>query len=88
MQIMKVMIPVIMPSSGDGEITIKSCIAVLVSLFIVSILLMIGGFIYSTIKGDNWKYNDAVEIGKVLFIAVLVLLLGTSMISMIYSILP
>ncbi len=82
------MIPVIMPSSGDSEISIKSCFAVLISLFIISILLMIGGFIYSTIKGDNWKYNDAVEIGKVLFIAVLVLLLGTSIVSMIYSILP
>lgn len=88
MQIMQVMIPVIMPSSGDSEISIKSCFAVLISLFIISILLMIGGFIYSTIKGDNWKYNDAVEIGKVLFIAVLVLLLGTSMVSMIYNILP
>ena len=85
---MQVMIPVIMPSSGDSEISIKSCFAVLISLFIISILLMIGGFIYSTIKGDNWKYNDAVEIGKVLFIAVLVLLLGTSIVSMIYSILP
>jgi len=88
MEIMQVMIPVIMPSSGDSEISIKSCFAVLISLFIISILLMIGGFIYSTIKGDNWKYNDAVEIGKVLFIAVLVLLLGTSIVSMIYSILP
>ena len=64
MEIMQVMIPVIMPSSGDSEISIKSCFAVLISLFIISILLMIGGFIYSTIKGDNWKYNDAVEIGK------------------------
>lgn len=86
MEIMQVMIPVIMPSSG--EISMKSCIAILVSLLIVSILLMISGFIYSTIKGDNWKHNDAVEIGKILFIAILVVLLGASMVSMIYSILP
>lgn len=88
MQIMQVMIPVIMPSSGDSESTMKSCIAVLISLLIVSILLMISGFIYSTIKGENCKYNDAVEIGKILFIAILVVLLGASMVSMIYNILP